>query len=222
MILKRIRGEAGTDYFAAADAVPYELLEARYNPMRGQSPDPDPRHDWGLLVKSRSGDLIAAAQARVIGGGSSVNAMMSLRGVEADHREWVEEGNDEWTWEEALAAYIALEDDAAPGSFHGKGGPWSISRHHWQQHAAHVAPRPGCRGRGSCGFGAHGRACSCVMKREGAIGLERRQRVAPGVVGEDGADCGLTASPSIRPAPLPATSRRATTSSTGSARASAR
>jgi choline dehydrogenase len=122
--------EAGPDY-DTAESVPAGILEARYNPMRGQSPNPDPNHDWGLSVSGRDGGKIAAPQGHVIGGGSSVNAMMSIRGVEADHDEWVELGNPNWGWDEALAAYRRLEDDSAPDSeIHGRGGPWAVSRHH--------------------------------------------------------------------------------------------
>jgi choline dehydrogenase len=122
--------EAGPDY-ATAESVPAGVLEARYNPMRGQSPDPDPKHDWGLSVKGKDGATIAAPQGHLIGGGSAVNAMMSIRGVRTDHEEWAELGNPSWGWDEALAAYRELEDDSAPSSkVHGRGGPWTVTRHH--------------------------------------------------------------------------------------------
>lgn len=121
--------EAGHDY--PADELPAGIREARYNPMRGQSPTPDPDHDWGLSVTGPDGGNIAAPQGHVIGGGSSVNAMMSIRGVEADHDEWESLGNPDWGWDQALEAYKKLEDDSAPAAeFHGRGGPWSLSRHH--------------------------------------------------------------------------------------------
>jgi choline dehydrogenase len=125
--------EAGHDY-PKADDLPAGIREARYNPMRGQSPNPDPDHDWGLSVTGPDGGLIAAPQGHVIGGGSSVNAMMSIRGVEADHDEWESLGNPDWGWKHALEAYKKLEDDSAPDTdFHGRGGPWSVSRHHSEE-----------------------------------------------------------------------------------------
>lgn len=141
--------EAGPDY-PTPDALPRALADVRYVPMRGHAPDPDPRHDWGLSVAARDGAAIAVPQGRTIGGGSAINGSISLRGATADYRAWAEMGNPSWDWEHALAAFRALEDDAAgPPEVHGRGGPWPIARAHEEEYgplqAAFVAT---CRAAG--------------------------------------------------------------------------
>lgn len=119
--------EAGHDYSTTA-AFPAGVLDARYVPMRGHAPEFDPDHDWGL--NAAAGDSrIAIPQARIIGGGSAINGMISLRGALADYHEWTGFGNPSWDWEHVLPAFKAIEDDAAPtGEIHGRGGPVTISR----------------------------------------------------------------------------------------------
>ncbi len=119
--------EAGHDYPAAA-STPAGVLDARYVPMRGHAPTFDPDHDWGLNAVAGN-SRIAIPQARVIGGGSAINGMISLRGATADYREWVDCGNPSWDWDHALSAFRAMEDDTAPSlAIHGRGGPVTIAR----------------------------------------------------------------------------------------------
>ena len=50
-------------------------------------------------------------QARVIGGGSSINAQMANRGSPEDYEEWAELGADGWSWNEVLPYFKKLESD---------------------------------------------------------------------------------------------------------------
>jgi choline dehydrogenase-like flavoprotein len=62
---------------------------------------------------------------RGIGGSSAINGQQAIRAAAGDVASWVG-----WTWQEALAGFIRLEDDIDYGSaaYHGRGGPLPISR----------------------------------------------------------------------------------------------
>jgi 5-(hydroxymethyl)furfural/furfural oxidase len=68
-------------------------------------------------------------QARVVGGGSSINAQMANRGSPEDYNEWAELGADDWSWDEVLPFFKKLESDQDfDGELHGKDGPITIRR----------------------------------------------------------------------------------------------
>jgi 5-(hydroxymethyl)furfural/furfural oxidase len=69
-------------------------------------------------------------QARVIGGGSSVNSMVALRGLPEDFDEWARLGANGWSWSEVLPFYRRLERDLDfTGAAHGAEGPIPVRRH---------------------------------------------------------------------------------------------
>lgn len=66
-------------------------------------------------------------RGKVLGGSSSINAMVWIRGHRADYDEWG--ANPGWGWEDCLSAYKAIEDTEAGGdAFRGKGGPLFIAQ----------------------------------------------------------------------------------------------
>ncbi len=68
-------------------------------------------------------------QARVIGGGSSINAMAAPRGMPDDYEEWNRLGADGWGWRDVLPWFVRLESDADfAGPEHGRDGPLPIRR----------------------------------------------------------------------------------------------
>ena len=69
------------------------------------------------------------AQAKVLGGGSSVNGMVYMRGKPSDYQKWVEEtGDDRWGWQSLLESYKKLENNQRlSGSFHGSEGTIKVS-----------------------------------------------------------------------------------------------
>jgi choline dehydrogenase len=74
-------------------------------------------------------------RGKVLGGSSSINAMVWIRGHRADYEEWGAE-NPGWGWEACKAAYRAIEDnEAGADEFRGQGGPLFISENrkglHW-------------------------------------------------------------------------------------------
>lgn len=68
-------------------------------------------------------------QARVIGGGSTINAQMANRGSPEDYAEWVTLGAEGWGWDDVLPYFRKLECDLdMDGPLHGKDGPIAIRR----------------------------------------------------------------------------------------------
>jgi choline dehydrogenase len=66
-------------------------------------------------------------RGRVLGGSSSINAMVWIRGHRADYDEWGAQ-NPGWGWDDCLAAYRAIEDNqAGADAWRGSGGPLFIS-----------------------------------------------------------------------------------------------
>jgi 5-(hydroxymethyl)furfural/furfural oxidase len=68
-------------------------------------------------------------QARMLGGGSSINAMVANRGSPDDYDEWGAIGAEGWSWEAALPYFRKLERDVDfAGDYHGKDGPLPVRR----------------------------------------------------------------------------------------------
>ncbi len=82
-------------------------------------------------------------QARILGGGSSINGQMANRGAPADYDKWQELGVVGWSWRDVLPYFRKLEHDVDfGGPLHGKEGPIQISRikpDRWPLHAKAVA-----------------------------------------------------------------------------------
>ncbi len=67
-------------------------------------------------------------QGHVIGGGSSVNAMIYIRGSADDYNTWAQLGNRNWSYEKVLPVFRALEDNQSlSDEFHGTHGPLKVS-----------------------------------------------------------------------------------------------
>src|SRR5206468_5755853 len=82
-------------------------------------------------------------QARVLGGGSSINGQMANRGAPTDYEEWEARGATGWNWNDVLPYFKKVERDLDfDGPYHGKDGRIPvrrIPREHWTRHAQAVA-----------------------------------------------------------------------------------
>jgi 5-(hydroxymethyl)furfural/furfural oxidase len=82
-------------------------------------------------------------QARVLGGGSSINGQMANRGAPTDYAEWEARGAAGWNWNDVLPYFRKVEHDLDfDGPFHGKDGRIPVRRipqAHWTRHAQAVA-----------------------------------------------------------------------------------
>jgi 5-(hydroxymethyl)furfural/furfural oxidase len=98
----------------------------------------DPRHHWRDLrvfygqapaTDTTTRGVYRYEQARVMGGGSSINGMMANRGAPADYDDWAAAGATGWDWERVLPYFRRLERDLDFASErHGVDGPIPIRR----------------------------------------------------------------------------------------------
>lgn len=70
-------------------------------------------------------------RGKILGGSSSINAMVWIRGHQADYEDWGRIGGSDWGLEATREAYRALEDnEAGTDEWRGQGGPLFISANH--------------------------------------------------------------------------------------------
>ncbi|TBU99218.1 GMC family oxidoreductase [Stutzerimonas kirkiae] len=68
-------------------------------------------------------------QARVLGGGSSINVLVANRGLPRDYDQWAAQGADGWDWNGVLPFFRKVERDTDyDNELHGQDGPIPISR----------------------------------------------------------------------------------------------
>lgn len=67
-------------------------------------------------------------RGKVMGGSSSINAMVYIRGHHADYDDWEAAGNPGWGWADVLPTFKAIEDNQAGGdAWRGTGGPLHVA-----------------------------------------------------------------------------------------------
>jgi choline dehydrogenase len=67
-------------------------------------------------------------RGKLLGGSSSINAMVYIRGHRDDYESWKAAGNLGWGWEDVLSAYKAMEDtEGGASEWRGTGGPLHVS-----------------------------------------------------------------------------------------------
>src|SRR5262245_15356181 len=86
--------------------------------------------DWDLDGEEEPGlgrRRLYLPRGRVIGGSSSINAMIYLRGHRADFDEWAASGCTGWSYDEVLPYFKRAEDnERGESEFHGVGGPLAV------------------------------------------------------------------------------------------------
>lgn len=118
----------------------------------------NPRTDWCFTTEADpglAGRSIHYARGRVIGGSSSINAMIHMRGQACDYDRWAQAtGDQRWLWDgpgQTLAVYKELEDYfGGADDWHGAGGEIRVERPRvrwkildaWQAAAAEVGIAP--------------------------------------------------------------------------------
>ena len=93
----------------------------------------NPRADWRFKTVAEmglNGRSLLYPRGRVLGGCSSINGMIYMRGQVGDYESWVQATGDEsWSWENALKRYKSFEDyHSAANQWHSKGGEWTVSK----------------------------------------------------------------------------------------------
>ena len=98
----------------------------------------NPRTDWCYQTEpdpGLNGRSIGYARGKVLGGCSSINAMIYMRGQRDDFDHWQSLGNKDWGWDDVLPIFKMSEDyQHGPDDFHGIGGEMRVEerRVNWE------------------------------------------------------------------------------------------
>jgi 5-(hydroxymethyl)furfural/furfural oxidase len=161
-------GSAGSvlaNRLSARSANQVLLCEAGQDTPDGRIPDAildsrsgvasrDPRFTWGQLRVTTEAmphndpdaprpRLVRYEQARVLGGGSSINGQLANRGAPHDYDEWEQRGASGWPWEAVLPYFKKVERDVDfDGPLHGSEGRIPVRRvfpENWSAYAKAAA-----------------------------------------------------------------------------------
>jgi choline dehydrogenase len=98
----------------------------------------NPRTDWCYKTEpdpGLNGRSIGYARGKVLGGCSSINAMIYMRGQRSDYDHWAALGNRGWAWDDVLPVFKRSEDyQHGADEFHGAGGELRVEerRVNWE------------------------------------------------------------------------------------------
>ena len=90
------------------------------------------RNDWMYFAEPEAtmdGRRVECARGKVVGGSSSINAMVYVRGHRGDYQRWAADGLDTWSYAHVLPYFRRQEswEDGA-GPYRGGGGPLTVRR----------------------------------------------------------------------------------------------
>jgi choline dehydrogenase len=93
----------------------------------------NPRTDWLYSTEPDAGlggRALIYPRGKVLGGSSSINGMIYMRGQASDYDGWAEQtGDDSWRWDSVLPLFKKSEDYYAGASeLHGAGGEWRVEK----------------------------------------------------------------------------------------------
>ena len=91
----------------------------------------NPRTDWLFKTEAEdglNGRALDYPRGRVLGGCSSINGMIYMRGQSRDYDQWRQLGNTGWGWDDVLPYFMKSEDQAAvpADELHAEGGEWRV------------------------------------------------------------------------------------------------
>ena len=91
----------------------------------------DRRYNWCYATEPQDGchgRNVIAPRGKVLGGSSSINGLIYIRGQAEDFDHWRQLGNAGWSYTDVLPYFRQAEDNArGADEFHGSGGPLSVS-----------------------------------------------------------------------------------------------
>ena len=91
-----------------------------------------PQHNWNYLsepVPALNGRRIFCARGKVLGGSSSINGMIYIRGHARDYDDWRQRGCEGWSYEDVLPFFRKAErSERGADAYHGGDGPLHVSR----------------------------------------------------------------------------------------------
>jgi choline dehydrogenase len=90
----------------------------------------NPRSDWMFETEAEAGlngRSLKYPRGKVIGGSSSINAMISMRGQASDYDHWRQLGLPGWGWDDVFPLFKRLDDHfLGDNEYHGTGGEWRV------------------------------------------------------------------------------------------------
>jgi len=99
----------------------------------------NPRTDWLYQTEAEpglNGRSLIYPRGKVLGGSSSINGMIYMRGQSGDYDRWAElTGDDSWRWDRVLPLFRKSEHHhKGVGEHHGAGGEWRVEKQRlsWQ------------------------------------------------------------------------------------------
>ena len=91
----------------------------------------NPKTDWCYKTEpdeSMNNISIRYPRGKTLGGSSSINGLLYIRGQHRDYDIWRQLGNTGWGWDDVLPYFIKAENqERGKDEFHGVGGPLSVS-----------------------------------------------------------------------------------------------
>ena len=92
----------------------------------------NPRTDWMMKTASEAGlngRSLVYPRGKVLGGCTSINGMIYMRGQAADYDRWRQMGNVGWGWDDVLPYFLKSEDHHGGATpLHGAGGEWKVAK----------------------------------------------------------------------------------------------
>ena len=93
----------------------------------------NPRTDWLYRTEADAGlnnRSLIYPRGKVLGGSSSINGMIYMRGQARDYEQWATlTGDEAWQWENVLPMFKKSEDHYnGANAFHGEGGEWRVEK----------------------------------------------------------------------------------------------
>ncbi len=90
----------------------------------------NPKTDWCFKTEpdeTMNNRSINYPRGKTLGGSSSINGLLYIRGQEQDYDTWRQLGNVGWSWKDVLPYFLKSEDqEKGQNEFHGVGGPISV------------------------------------------------------------------------------------------------
>jgi choline dehydrogenase len=97
---------------------------------------PDTRFDWRYRTVPQlhcNMRRLFWPRGRTLGGSSSINYMIYIRGHPGDYDHWRQLGNEGWAYEDVLPYFVRSEhNERLENAFHGKGGPLNVADHRFR------------------------------------------------------------------------------------------
>jgi choline dehydrogenase len=91
----------------------------------------DPKVNWLYATEPDpgTGDRVHVwPRGKVLGGSSSINGLLYIRGQDADYDNWRQLGCEGWAWDDVLPYFLRSQhQERDAGALHGKGGPLNVS-----------------------------------------------------------------------------------------------